>query len=216
MREDKIRLGGMALANGVLVHGPTAWACAIRTPEGELKVESATKSFRAAEVEQPFLRGPARLAEVMLLLPQVRRALPEARLPFERPRVLATMLGSAVAARFVKTSRLKPLAQELLAGALSLARHGAVQLDGPQPGPRALSRAREAGPRAAAPAGDRGSEPRAARGRRGRARRLLGAGTWSCASELGGLGGTSLVVGARCSFGGKDAGSVNSQSYWRD
>src|SRR6266536_3506985 len=99
MAEDKIRLGGMALANGVLVHGPTAWACAIRTPEGELKVESAPKSFRASEVEQPFLRGPARLAEVMLLLPQVRRALPEARLPFERPRVLATMLGSALAAR---------------------------------------------------------------------------------------------------------------------
>ena len=23
-----VRLGGMALANGVLVHGPTAWACA--------------------------------------------------------------------------------------------------------------------------------------------------------------------------------------------
>src|SRR3954452_12127415 len=121
MAEEKIRLGGMALANGVLVHGPTAWACAIRTPEGELKVESASKSFRAAEVERPFLRGPARLAEVMLLLPQVRRALPEARLPFERPRVLGTMVISAVAARLVKTSRLRPLAQELLAGAFSLA-----------------------------------------------------------------------------------------------
>ena len=112
MADEKIRLGGMALANGVLVHGPTAWACAIRTPEGELKVESATKSFRAAEVGQPFLRGAARLAEVMLLLPQVRRTLPEARLPFERPRVLATMVGSAVAARLVKTSRLRPLAQD--------------------------------------------------------------------------------------------------------
>src|SRR6185437_1570645 len=121
MAKEKIRLGGMALANGVLVHGPTAWACAIRTPEGELKVASATKSFRAGEVEQPFLRGPARLAEVMLLLPQVRRALPESRLPFERPRVLATMVGSAVAARLVKTSRLRPLVQELLAGVLSLA-----------------------------------------------------------------------------------------------
>src|SRR2546421_12238742 len=31
------------------------------------------------------------------------------------------MLGSAVAARIVKTSRLRPLAQELLSGALSLA-----------------------------------------------------------------------------------------------
>ena len=121
MAEDKIRLGGMALANGVLVHGPTAWACAIRTPEGELKVESAAKSFRAAEVEQPFLRGPARLAEVMLLLPQVRRALPEARLPFERRSVVAAMFGGAIVARLIKASRLRPFAQELLAGAISLA-----------------------------------------------------------------------------------------------
>src|SRR2546423_12105364 len=85
MPEEKIRLGGMALANGVLVHGPTAWACAIRSPGGELKVESAYKRVRAAEVGQPLLRGPARLAEGMVLLPPVRRALPHAPLPFERP-----------------------------------------------------------------------------------------------------------------------------------
>src|SRR6266550_9559984 len=121
MAEEKIRLGGMALANGVLVHGPKAWACAVRTSDGTLKVESANKRFRAAEVEQPLLRGPARLAEVMMLLPQVRRALPEARLPFERPRVLAMMLGGAITTRLVKTTRLQPLAQELLAGAFSLA-----------------------------------------------------------------------------------------------
>jgi uncharacterized protein YqhQ len=36
--DEKIRLGGMALGNGVLVHGPRAWACAIRTPDGELRV----------------------------------------------------------------------------------------------------------------------------------------------------------------------------------
>src|SRR5262249_58586546 len=48
-------------------------------------------------------------------------ALPEARLRSERPGVLATMVGSAVAARLVKASRLKPLVQELLAGVLSLA-----------------------------------------------------------------------------------------------
>ena len=28
--EEKVRLGGMALVNGVLVHSPHAWACAIR------------------------------------------------------------------------------------------------------------------------------------------------------------------------------------------
>ena len=38
--EDKIRLGGMALVNGVLVHGPSSWACAVRTRDGELKVAS--------------------------------------------------------------------------------------------------------------------------------------------------------------------------------
>src|SRR5438093_435539 len=86
---EKLRLGGMALPNGVLVHGPTAWACAIRTWDGELKVAARRKRLRASGVEQPFLRGPARLAEALAVLPEVRRALPEARLPFERPGALA-------------------------------------------------------------------------------------------------------------------------------
>jgi uncharacterized protein YqhQ len=119
--QDKIRLGGMALANGVLVHGPTAWACAVRARDGRVEVASEYKRFRAAEVERAFLRGPARLVEVMALLPRVRRRLPEARLPFERPRVLATMVGSAAAARAVRGSGLRPLAQEFLGGLLSLA-----------------------------------------------------------------------------------------------
>ena len=122
MADDKIRLGGMALANGVLVHGPTAWACAIRTSDGELKVESGYKRFPASRVQSPFLRGPARLAEAFALLPVVRRRLPEARLPFERPAVLATMLVSTVVVRAVRESRrLGPAAQELLAGLLALA-----------------------------------------------------------------------------------------------
>jgi len=33
---------------------------------------------------------------------------------------------------------------------------------------------------------------------------------------LGGFGGMALVTRVRCSFRGEDAGSVNSQSYWRD
>ena len=36
MSEDgKLRLGGMALRNGLLVHGPTHWAAAVRTAGGE-------------------------------------------------------------------------------------------------------------------------------------------------------------------------------------
>ena len=122
MADEKIRLGGMALQNGVLVHGPTAWAIAVRTPEGELKVASGRKRLRGAKVTSPLLRGPARLADALLLLPRIRRALPEARLPFERPAVIAAMLASGVAVRALRDSRrIGPLAKELLAGALSLA-----------------------------------------------------------------------------------------------
>jgi uncharacterized protein YqhQ len=120
--DEKIRLGGMALQNGVLVHGPTAWALAVRTPEGELKVASGRKRVRGANVTSPLLRGPARLADAMLLLPRIRRALPEARLPFERPAVIGAMIASGIAVRALRDSqRFGPLTKELAAGALSLA-----------------------------------------------------------------------------------------------
>jgi uncharacterized protein YqhQ len=122
MSEEKIRLGGMALANGVLVHGPKSWACAIRTDDGELKVAAKRKRLRAAEVESPLLRGPVRLLDAMVILPQLRHALPEAKLPFQRPAVLATMFGSAVLVRVLRGSRsIGPAAQELVSGLLSVA-----------------------------------------------------------------------------------------------
>src|SRR5437764_14091478 len=92
----------MALQNGVLVHGPRAWA--------------------AADVEQPFLRGPARLFEALAVLPELRRRLPAAKLPFERPAVLAAMFASAAVVRVVRGSdKIGPAAQELVGGLLSLA-----------------------------------------------------------------------------------------------
>ena len=118
---ERVRLGGMALANGVLVHGPRAWACAVRTADGELKVVARRKSFRAVDVRNPLLRGPARIAEVFALLPQVKRALPEAELPMERPRVLASVIGSAFVLRGLRKSGLRPLTRELLNGLLSVA-----------------------------------------------------------------------------------------------
>jgi len=111
----------MALANGVLVHGPRAWACAVRTADGELKVVARRKRFRAADVRNPLLRGPARIAEVFALLPQVKRALPEAELPMERPRVLASMIGSAFVLRGLRNSGLRPLTRELVNGLFSIA-----------------------------------------------------------------------------------------------
>ena len=122
MSEDKLRLGGMALPNGVLVHGPSAWACAIRHPDGRLEVVSARKRFRASRVTSPLLRGPARIAEALALLPQVKRKLPAARLPMESPRVIAMIVGTAAVVKGVRDSgRLKAPAQELLSSLLSIA-----------------------------------------------------------------------------------------------
>jgi uncharacterized protein YqhQ len=120
--EEKIRLGGMALSNGVLVHGPTAWACAIRTDDGTLKVAAERKRHNATRVNSPLLRGPVRLLDALSILPRIRRALPEAQLPFQQPAVLATMLGTATVVKLVRDSgNVGPAAQELVSGLLSVA-----------------------------------------------------------------------------------------------
>src|SRR5437763_15724525 len=120
--DEKVRLGGMALANGVLVHGPNAWACAVRHPDGRLEVASARKRFRAADVHLPLLRGPARLVEAIALLPEVKRKLPAAGLPVQEPGRLAAVVGAAFAVRGIRGSaRLRPAAQELVSALLSLA-----------------------------------------------------------------------------------------------
>jgi len=119
--DRKVRLGGMALENGVLVQGPTAWACAVRLPSGELRVAAERKRFRAAHVRSPLLRGPARLFEAFSVLPAVRRALPEARLPFQRRRVRAALMTSSLVSRLVRGSpRLSPLRRELAGTALAV------------------------------------------------------------------------------------------------
>ncbi len=94
-----MRLGGMALRNGLLVHGPTSWAAAARNGAGEIDVASGKKpdfgGNRVAKV--PLLRGPIRLAEAFAVIPIARRSLPSARLPFEDPRVLAVAGSVSIA-----------------------------------------------------------------------------------------------------------------------
>lgn len=103
---DVLRLGGMALRNGLLIHGPTHWAVAARAPSGEIEVASGAKpnfgGNRFAKV--PMMRGPLRLAEAFAVIPIARRRLPSARLPFEDPRVIVagvatSLLSAAVRAR---------------------------------------------------------------------------------------------------------------------
>jgi uncharacterized protein YqhQ len=128
---ETVRLGGMALQNGVLVHGPTAWGCAVRDENGELRVASGRKPRLADKVSLPVLRGPLRLAEAFALLPVVRRALPQARFPFERPAVVGGIAASAVLARVARrTGGLSAGGRELLAGAAALLPAG-LALRGP-------------------------------------------------------------------------------------
>src|SRR5262249_12034274 len=121
MAKEKIRLGGMALPNGVLVHGPHAWACAIRREDGEIEVASARKRLQATRIQSPLLRGPARLAEALLLLPQIKAKLPGAKLPMENGRTLGSMIGAAVVVRGLRESKLQPVVRELLSSIVSIA-----------------------------------------------------------------------------------------------
>jgi len=132
MDSKTVRLGGMALQNGVLVHGPTAWGCAVRDESGTLHVASGRKPRLAPAVRSrvPMLRGPIALAEAFALLPMVRRALPQARFPFERPAVLGAIAASTITARRLRRSRLSAGAREVTAGALALL-PAALALRGP-------------------------------------------------------------------------------------
>jgi uncharacterized protein YqhQ len=131
--EDTVRLGGMALQNGVLVHGPTSWGCAVREPDGTLHVASGRKPHLApvARRKMPIMRGPIILAEAFALLPAVRRALPQARFPFEKPSVLAAILGTAVVARTLRRSKLSPGTREVAAAGVAFL-PAALALRGPE------------------------------------------------------------------------------------
>jgi uncharacterized protein YqhQ len=130
---EQVRLGGMALQNGVLVHGPTAWGCAVRDDEGTLHVASAKKPQLAAgmQAHTPILRGPLKLAEAFALLPIVRRALPQVRFPFERRAVVGSVLVTSLVGRTLRRHRLLSTGmREVVVGGLTFL-PAAMALRGP-------------------------------------------------------------------------------------
>src|ERR1044072_933964 len=108
MATDSLRLGGMALRNGLLIHGPTHWAAAVRDEAGEVQVASERKPELAPGLVKrlPGLRGPLKLVEAMAVLPLVRLRLPAARLPFEDLRGGAA-IGTTLAATGLLRRRLR-------------------------------------------------------------------------------------------------------------
>ena len=119
--EDKLRLGGMALRNGLLVHGPTHWAAAVRdrrrarsrSPRGASRGSAAGATERV-----PGLRGVAKLGEAMAVIPLVKRALPEAKLPMQDVRTLGAMGGAALGGQAHPLGRARaPSGREAAVGA---------------------------------------------------------------------------------------------------
>jgi uncharacterized protein YqhQ len=120
MSEDKLRLGGMALRNGLLVHGPTHWAAAVRDGAGEIVVGSGRKPRIEAVDGVPGVRGVVRLGEAFAVIPLVKRALPQAQLPFENPSVLGVAIGASLVGATLRR-RLSGAAGETAAAVISLA-----------------------------------------------------------------------------------------------
>ena len=100
--EDKLRLGGMALRNGLLVHGPTHWAAAARTKAGAIKVASGGKPRMRAADGIPGVRGVFRLGEAFAVIPLVKKGLPEAKLAFENPSVIGVAAAASIAGTLIK------------------------------------------------------------------------------------------------------------------
>jgi uncharacterized protein YqhQ len=113
------RLGGVALANGLVVVSSGNWAAAVRQADGTISVASGKKpqlpgtgeSRRAAGGAHglrgtgdgiPVIRGLGRFAESLIVLGVVKKRLPSAQLPFENRRVATALAASMAGATAVR------------------------------------------------------------------------------------------------------------------
>ncbi len=118
--EDKLRLGGMALRNGLLVHGPSHWSAAVRTKQGDVKVASGPKPRVTVADDIPGLRGLVRLGEAFAVIPLVKKGLPEAKLAFENPSVLGVAAGASIAGSLLRR-RAPGISGELASSLIAMA-----------------------------------------------------------------------------------------------
>lgn len=115
----ELRLGGIALSNGLVVVSAKHWAVAVREDDGSISVASGKKPLMPGTGEReaiadltgrgcrsckgvPVVRGLGRLAESLMVLGYVKKHLPGARLPFESRRVAAALLASTIGAAAVR------------------------------------------------------------------------------------------------------------------
>lgn len=93
-----LRIGGMALENGVLLQTRKHWAAAVRKADGDIAVAGGSidmaESLSGLSENVPLVRGPLRLAQSVVALMHMKRELPWAKLPFQSWQVM----GAAVLA----------------------------------------------------------------------------------------------------------------------
>jgi uncharacterized protein YqhQ len=92
----------------------------VRDDDGEIRVASGRKPRVTAVDRVPGVRGVVRLGEAFAVIPLVKRALPQARLPFENLGVVATAAGASLAGATLR-KRVGGAVGEATAAALSLA-----------------------------------------------------------------------------------------------
>ena len=120
---SRMRLGGMALANGLMVHGPNQWAAAVVDDDGRTVVASGPRPRLSVGPfgRIPLARGVVRMAEMLMVVPAVRTGVPEARLAMEDAPMAPVMAGSMAATAASRRLLRSGLAQEAAAAVLGLA-----------------------------------------------------------------------------------------------
>lgn len=124
-QDRRLKIGGMALDNGVLFHTYRNWAMAIRDEDGEIKLTSGRKNTRspfARMRKYPFLRGVASLADTATILPRAVAGGGRLPLPAGSPQVVFSVAASMAGTALLKNPkrRVPPFIEEVLLSVLAV------------------------------------------------------------------------------------------------
>ncbi|MHB8791849.1 MAG: DUF1385 domain-containing protein [Thermoleophilia bacterium] len=122
--KQQLKIGGMALENGVMFQTDRHWSMAVREVSGEIRIASGDKEHVGLSGMRkiPMLRGLVSLAEAAMVLPKASAH--GGRLPImsHSPEVMASMIISIVGSIVVKNPKRKlpAFAEELVVAALAV------------------------------------------------------------------------------------------------
>ena len=121
----RLRIGGMALENGVLFQSERFWSMAVRAADGGIEVASGSKSSlprRLGLRKVPLLRGLVSLSESASVLPEAHAHGGQLPVLMRSPGLLASMLASTLGTVILRNpkKRLPPLLEETALAGLAL------------------------------------------------------------------------------------------------